>query len=329
MKMKIALLLGFSEEWRMSLQDRLPGHEVVMAKPTDKEDAKAAVRDAKVIVGPDINAEILAEANQLELIQVPWAGVERIDFELLQGTGIRVCNSNWNNLVVAEFAIALLLSVAKRLGEGDRGLREGIWHRSLRSKQLHGSTMLIIGFGSIGKHLARLLAPFGMRIVALCRNPEKTSEEHRQLVDKIISWDDFESEAKHADFAICSLPLTPATKGILDAEKLAQLKQGCVFVNVGRGATTDEDALFEALETGHLAGAGLDVWYKYNRLRLPEPFFPSDQPFQDLDNVIMSPHRAATFEDKPDARWDDTVFNIQAIEEGKPLRNGVSLEHQY
>lgn len=328
--MKIALLLKFKDEDVEMLKASLPNHEIIYVDPKDPVDVKTNMSDVQVVVGPNLTQELLENAPQLQLVQVPWVGVDRVPLKLLEGRNIQVCNAKWNDWVVAEYAVALLLATAKRLVEVDQSFRKGSWEsRWWVSRKIRGSTILLVGFGSIGRELAQMLAPFKAEIFVLKRDPTKVSDAELGMVKKVVGWDDYPSVAPKVDFMICTLPLTAETTGLIDKHKLKLLKPGCIVVNVGRGKTVDEEAFYIALRDGHLGGAGIDVWYEYKRSGDEEPFYPSNFPFHELHNVVMSPHRAATFQDNPDEVWDDTIYNIKALGKREPLRNVVSLQHGY
>ncbi|MHA2362727.1 MAG: 2-hydroxyacid dehydrogenase [Candidatus Hodarchaeales archaeon] len=327
--MKIALLLNLAENYLEDLRKKLSEHEIVMSLPSYSEETIEAVQNAHVIIGERVDRNVLEKASNLKLLQVPWVGINRIDFEFLKNNNITVCNSKWNDLIVAEYAVGLILAAAKKLVSGDREFRQGSWvARQWGSKQLNKSKILLVGYGSISKQIARLLQPFNVKIVALRKKNINNMGEESKI--KIINWDDYALEAGTSDFVVVTLPLTNITKGIINEDKLMQIKKGAFLINVGRGDVIEEKALFEVLKSGHLEGGAIDAWYQYkSQKNRTEPFYPSKFPFHELKNVIMSPHRAASFMDSKETVWDDTISNIKALEEKKALKNVVSLEDQY
>jgi phosphoglycerate dehydrogenase-like enzyme len=327
--MKIAILLNMNDDLVKKLQGMLPEHQVTKLNPKD-EKIEEKISEVEVIIGANVEDHILEAAKNLKLFQVPWVGVDRVNFEKLKEKKTPICNSKWNNRIVAEYAITLLLCLMKKIVPVHNSFSKGSWEtRSLPSRQLTGSKILLIGFGSIGKELVKLLLPFTKNIIALRNNPDKSTPEDFKLVANIIGWDQYDAVIQNIEVLINTLPLTPATENILDEQRLNAINKKAFFINVGRGKTVNEKALYEVLKNKKIAGAGLDVWYKYKRLKDSEPFYPSEYPFHQLENVIMSPHRSATFNDTPETVWDDTIYNIKALETGKKLKNRVDVNLRY
>ena len=328
--MKIGLLIKFGQEYIDRLKSELQEHEIVEIDASNIENAKLAVKDLDVIIGASVSKEILQSAENLKLFQVPWVGLDRVDFELLKNKNVLIANSKWNDRIVAEYALTLLLTLIKHIVPVHNIFQTGSWNvRFIQSKQLTNETVLLIGFGSIGREIAKMLKPFTSEVYALRNNPEKSTEEERNLVKRVIGWNEYLEIAQNASYVINSLPLTPNTENILNKERILGMKISSFFVNVGRGKTVDEQALFEALQSKHLAGAAIDVWYNYKGQNDTEPFFPSKFPFHELENVIMSPHRAATFVDTPETVWNDAIFNIKALAANNPLKNIIDYEKRY
>ena len=328
--MKIGLLVKFKPEIISEIQSFLPDHEIIELE-TKSETILKDVEDIDVLIGANTSNEIIEASKKLKLFHVPWVGLDRINFEALQKKNVPICNSKWNDRLVAEYALTLLLVGFKHIIPIHNDFSQGSWKlRATPSKLLTDSNVMLLGFGSIGKELAKLLRPFTSNIIALRNNPDHSTPQEKDLVAKIIGWESYFDEIKSVDIVINSLPLTPQTTGILTEDHILAMQKGTYFVTVGRGKTVDEKALYEALQTKHLTGAAIDVWYKYKSSSDPEPFYPSQYPFHELDNVIMSPHRAATFSDtSSEAIWRDIVYNINALVSNKPLRNVVSYEKRY
>ena len=328
--MKIGLLQQFKQADIDYLNDNLPNHEIIPLN-ISSESINDQVADLDVVIGANASSDLIASMNKLKLFHVPFVGLDRINFEALEKKKAIICNSKWNDKIVAEYSIMLLLTGIKNLIPIQADFKTGSWKlRTTPSKMLFDSSVLLIGFGSIGKEIAKLLKPFTPHVIALRNNPNQSTAEDKIFVKEIIGWEQYNKYAKEADYVINSLPLTPETTAILTKEKLLAIKKGAYYVTVGRGKTTDEQALYEILKENHLAGAAIDVWYNYKTASDNEPFYPSKFPFQELDNVIMSPHRAATFADTtPELIWNDVIFNIEALALNKPLRNVISYKKRY
>ncbi len=312
------------------LKNRFKEHTLIFDKVDNVSDHVLSRIEIIISGGRSFPDRLYAKAKKLRLIQVPWIGVNGFEFDKLNNNGILLANSKWNTLLVAEFTLSLLLSGLKQIVRADRVFRQGRWEsRMYTSKLLTNSNVLIIGFGDIATHLARLMQPYSCNITALKNNPDKTTEEQRGLVSRVITWDNYEKIASDTDIVIVTLPLTDRTESILNGKRLSQLKKGAYLVNIGRGAVIEEKALFEILNSNHLSGAAIDVWYHYNRDNKPEPYYPSEFDFHKLDNTIMSPHRASTILDSPYTVFDDLEYNIDALLNNRPLKNLIDLGLKY
>ena len=187
----------------------------------------------------------------------------------------------------------LMLTAAKLIIPIERAFRNNDWRPRYGPSQavyLYGKTMLILGFGSIGEHVARVCQGMGMRVIGIKRNPKTTLPA--DLDAQLHPPEALDELLPQANVLMITLPLTDETKGLIGTSELALLPENAVLVNVGRGAVVDQAALYHALKNGKLHSAGIDVWYNYppdeaNRADTP----PADFPFHELDNVVMSPHR--------------------------------------
>lgn len=328
--MHILLGIRLPDILQKKLKIRFGNHKITTMSLTEIADDLLSTVDIVICGGRKFGEGFFEKAKSLKLIQVPWIGVNGFEFDELKKHNVLLANSKWNPLLVAEFTMSLVLAGLKQQVRADRVFREGRWESRLyNSTLLSNSNVLLIGYGDIGTHMARLLQPFNCNIVALKNRPSNATDEQRSYVSKIVSWDLYNKVIKNMDVVIISLPLTDNTEGILSRDRLFKLKKGAYLVNIGRGGTVDEKALYEILDTNHLSGAAIDVWFRYNRQGEEEPFYPSQYPFHRLDNVIMSPHRASTILDAPNNVWDDLECNINSIEIGKTLKNLINLDLHY
>ncbi len=292
------------------------------------EDEALTMRDwPAVLVAGNPSPELLAGAK-LERVVVPYAGVaERLREGALRHGNVTVHNSHYNGAMVAQHAVALLLACANRVVVADRLLRAGDWGsdtdpRSL-GQNLQGKVALLLGFGSIGQALLAPLQALGMDVRAYRRNPSANSRPPSYGPDQL------HQALSEADVIIVSLPATPSTVGLLGATELELLKESAILVNVGRGAIIAEEALYRALESRSIYAAGIDVWYQYpkgeegRRDTLPSKF-----PFQEQDNVVMTPHSANDLVAWRLAAARDVMGTLAALTRGE-LRNVVDLESGY
>lgn len=230
---------------------------------------------------------------------VPWAGIPRSVAALLQEfPGVAAHNLHYNAVPVAEHALGMLLAVARRLVPADRLLRAGDWSYRFSPTDaplLAGKRMLILGAGALAQRIARAGLGFDLVPTLLATRARRLELDFMgaKLPLGVLGPEMLDMALADADVLVVTLPWTPATEGLVGARELALLPRGALVVNVGRGPVIDEAALYDALTSGHLAGAGLDVWYDYPRgegARRATP--PSRFDFGALDNVVLSPHRA-------------------------------------
>jgi phosphoglycerate dehydrogenase-like enzyme len=275
----------------------------------------------------------LAASPNLRALVIPWAGVPESTRDLLlEFPQIAVHNLHHNSLPVAEHVVALLLAAAKFIVPMDRIMRKSDWtprYESSRSVLLGGKTALILGYGAIGQKVARLCQGLGMEVIAVRRIGAGSAPQAAEGI-RIAPLEALNRLLPRAHALLICLPHTPKTTGLIGANELALLPPEAVLVNVGRGPIVDEAALYHALRDGALHAAGLDVWYNYptdtdSRSQTP----PSDYAFQDLDNVVMSPHRAGASVGTEDLRIVHLAEMLNAAAMGKPMPNRVDLQAGY
>lgn len=286
-------------------------------------------QDVEIVLGTVPEAEVLDKASALKLIQVPWAGVENINFPLLKNYSFALCNSHSNALLVAELAVSLMLSLLKGIIFHDAKFREGNWCRpSLIEKatflppiQINGKTIGIVGYGAIGKEIHSLLKGFGVNCLAIANHYYSTEDVDIWGCDKLYA------VLTRADIVFVSVPLTDQTRNLIDGQAFKQMKNTSYLINMSRGAIVNEQALFNALSTNMIAGAAIDTWYNYPE-RGTSVAQPSKYPFNKLTNVVMSPHRAG-FGKNLLPHMDDAIENINRYASRQELINVIDLEKTY
>ena len=249
------------------------------------EDLAARLPEADVLVISGLwQNELLNNAPRLRFVQSIGAGIEQFDLDALRQRGIRLATaSGVNSNAVSEHAMALILALARHIHTGrDRQLRREwrgmIGDLALREDELGGKTLLVVGLGKIGGRLARLAKAFDMRVLATKRNPASGGS----AVDAVHPPEALPALLPQADFVALTCPLTPQTDKLIDAAAFANMKESAYLINVARGGCVDEPALLAALESGAIAGAGIDHFWD-------EPL-PQDSPFWALENLLITPH---------------------------------------
>lgn len=284
----------------------------------------------EVLVAGRPRAEELKASPRLRAVVVPWSGVPSGMFEALAGfPGVTVHNIHHNAQPVAETAIALLLAAAKKVVPFDRALRSGDWsarYGDNPSVMLAGKTALVLGFGSVGSRVADMCRGLGMKVMAVRRNRDR----HRPDFVEMHCLDSLHALLPRTDALMVCLPRTAATEGIIGDKEISLLPRSAIVVNVGRGSVVQEEPLFNALKEGRLFGAGLDVWYAYPKSAdEAKDTRPSAFPFHELDNVVMSPHRAGHVEEDPMLRAEHLADLLCAAAETGEIPNRVEPEDGY
>jgi D-3-phosphoglycerate dehydrogenase / 2-oxoglutarate reductase len=225
----------------------------------------------------EINAQVLQAARQLKVIARYGVGVDRVDLEAATQHGIVVTNTpGANSASVAELTIGLMLSLARSIPFADQATKRGDWPR-IRGLGLRGKTVGLVGFGAIGRAVAARLAGFGLRL--LVNDPFLQPELAAGFKVELVP---LASLLNQAGIVSLHLPASPDTIGMVNADFLGQMKAGAFLINTARGELVDEAALREAIESGHLAGVGLDCFSQ----EPPDP----EHPLLAFENIILTPH---------------------------------------
>jgi phosphoglycerate dehydrogenase-like enzyme len=273
---------------------------------------------ARLLPGTDVlwhvlkpcTAEMIAAAPRLRLIQKIGVGVNTIDLEAAKARGIAVCNLPGTNArAVAELTLALMLSVVRRLPRFDTQMRNGVWSDPLLQDgigELGGRTVGLVGYGAVPHVLAPVLAALGCRLIYTARTVHS---------DALGEWRSVSSLLAEADVVSLHLPLTDATTNLINGDALARMKPGAILINAARGGLVDQAALTEALATGRLAGAGLDVF-------INEPHDASESLFR-LPNVVLTPHIAWLTTGTFDRSFAVAAENCRRLAAGEVLLHRV------
>ncbi|MCA8959720.1 MAG: hydroxyacid dehydrogenase [Planctomycetes bacterium] len=308
---------------RELLEPRLDGVRVCFDPTSQNDDVEI------LITGRPTEAQLRA-SSRLNTLLIPFAGLPRPTLELLASfPDLRVHNLHHNAAPTAELAMALLLAAAKDVVPLDRRLRTGDWRPRYEGNAgllLEGKRGLVLGYGAIGRRVARSCVAFGMDVIAV--NREGRSESPPECT--LVAARELDSLWPSSSFVVVCLPLTPNTEGLLGAAPIDALPDDAVIVNIGRGPIIDERALFEALRDGRLGAAGLDVWYRYPETEEARVgTLPSAFPFHELDNVVLSPHRGGHTEAMERLRAEHLAESLNAAARGEPMPWPVNVARGY
>jgi phosphoglycerate dehydrogenase-like enzyme len=279
----------------VTLYDDTPAEAEIIARIADAEIITANYYDA--------TPQVIDSAPKLKYIIVPAVGYEWVDHKYAAGKGIKVLNCpTHNSLAVAEHAIALMFALQRKLTWANQDLRSGAWgSKHFRGAELHGRQLGLIGYGRIGKQVKTMAEGLGMRVSHV------NSSSSPQELDALLA---------SSDITCLCLPLTGATHHLIDARRLSQIKPGAVLVNVGRGATIDQPALTQALKTGALAGAALDVFDGEPLTGKPSQAIID---LANLPNVVATPHIAYNTEETAARLGDELIKNLKSCLDGSPI----------
>jgi phosphoglycerate dehydrogenase-like enzyme len=290
---------------------------------TDDRETVARLGDIDVLVSMAFTREMAVAAPRLRLVQVPGAGLDRIDRGAL-APGTALANAYGHDVGIAEYVIGAMLAVTRTFCRVDADLRRGRWDSVWSGApvplwpELAGKTLGIIGYGRIGQAVARRALAFDMDVLAIRRDASRPDPHRLAFLRGPAALDEV---LGRADYLALTLALTPDTRGLIGAPQLARLRPTAVLVNVARGEVVDEDALYDALHRRVIAGAALDVWYRYPSGGAPT--HPGHRPFHELPNVLMTPHVSGWTEGMMDARAGVIAENIHRTARGEAPVNHI------
>jgi D-3-phosphoglycerate dehydrogenase / 2-oxoglutarate reductase len=290
--------------------------EVRWVDGPDREKLLAAVPDADALLvrsATTVDAEVLAAGAKLKIVARAGVGLDNVDVDAATARGVLVVNAPTSNIhSAAEHAIALLLAAARQIPAADATLREHTWKRSSFSgTEIFGKTVGVVGLGRIGQLVAQRLAAFGAEIVAY--DPYVSPARAAQLGIEVLTLDEL---LARADFISVHLPKTKETAGLINSAALAKTKPGVIIVNAARGGLIDEQALADAVRSGHVRGAGIDVFST-------EPC--TDSPLFDLPQVVVTPHLGASTAEAQDRAGTDVAASVKLALAGEFVPDAVNV----
>lgn len=322
-KMRIAfvgpLACTFSEPVLKKVQ--VPCEAVLM----DEAGVVAEMASVDVVVTLVFSKAMGEAARRLRLVQVPGAGLDRIDPAAIPSETV-VANVYGHETGIAEYVIGAMLTLSREFLKVDRAMRRGEWLSSwavgvdappLR-RELAGKTLGIIGYGHIGQAVAKRAQAFDMTVLATRRSVQDTDPYATVRPPSFLN-----EMLGLSDFVVVTTPLTEETRGLIGRTQFGLMKAHTILVNIARGAVVEEEALYSALKERRIGGAALDVWYNYPS----EPGLtrPSKYPFHELDNVLMTPHVSGATDGTLEARAKLVADNIERVAKGLAPLNKVQV----
>ena len=259
-----------------------------------------------------VTSEVIKQGTKLQVIARAGIGVDNIDLDAATGACIAVVNAPTGNTVAAaEHTVALMLAMSRNIPEANQSMKEGEWKRSaFMGIEVRNKTLGIAGLGRVGTEVARRAQSFGMRLVGF--DPFVAPEYARRIGVELLTLDEMLAQA---DFVTLHTPLTDGTRAMIGVPQLSIIKEGARLINVARGELIDEVALLEALESGRLGGAALDVFSQ-------EP--PVDNPLPNHPKVLVTPHLGASTQEAQREVAIEAAEQVLAVLGGQPARNTVN-----
>jgi D-3-phosphoglycerate dehydrogenase len=290
--------------------------EVRWVDGPDRPKLLEAVPEADALLvrsATNVDAEVLEAAPKLKIVARAGVGLDNVDVDAATARGVLVVNAPTSNIhSAAEHALALMLSCARQIPEADASLREHEWKRSSFSgTEIFDKTVGVVGLGRIGQLVAQRLAAFGAHLVAY--DPYVSAARAAQLGIELLPLDELLGQA---DFISVHLPKTPETAGLIGKEALAKTKPGVIIVNAARGGLIDESALADAISSGHVRGAGIDVYAS-------EPC--TDSPLFELSQVVATPHLGASTAEAQDRAGTDVAESVKLALAGEFVPDAVNV----
>jgi phosphoglycerate dehydrogenase-like enzyme len=321
--LRVHLLESFDDDWIERLKADLDTDiEVTSGEPPTES-------SYEVLVAGVPERRHLTASDKLRSLVIPWSGLPKPTRELmLDFPHIAIYNLHHNAAATAEMAVALMLAAAKSIVPIDHAFRSNDWsprYKESEASLLDGKRAVILGYGAIGRRIAGACHGLGMHVDGVKREAG-TAPERFARVHAASELDDV---LRGAQVLFVCVPLTPDTRGLIGARELALLADDAIVVNVARGRVIDETALYDELKSGRLR-AGLDVWYLYPQdeaARTTQP--PSQFPFHELDNVVMTPHIAGHTRDVEQHRRRELAQLLNSLTRGAPPPHRVDPQRGY
>ncbi|MDF2725037.1 MAG: 2-hydroxyacid dehydrogenase [Paenibacillus sp.] len=314
---KIVCIRKLTEQDRKRVQEIAPGYEIVQTSP---DTLAGHLPDAEIILGwsRSVIDGCLVAGTKLKWVQNWGAGVDKFPIQRLADCGVTLTTASGVHAnPISETIFAMMLAFSRNVHQAIRNQEKKVWGVKTGMNEVHGATIGIVGVGAIGEEVARLAKAFGMTVLGVRRSGGQSPH-----VDRMYDSSGLDDVLAESDYLVVTVPSTEETRHMFGEPQFAKMKPSAIFINIGRGATTDTEALIAALRNGTIAGAGLDVFEQ-------EPL-PATSPLWDMDNVIMTPHNSGATVHYDSRGMDIFIANLKHyIETGRPKQNVVDYSRQY
>lgn len=288
--------------------------EIVHVTPGEDGYDEALTQSSVILGRPPVGD--VPRATELRWLQLSSAGANNYVGKISSDITLTTASGVYG-IPTSEHALAMMLALTRSIHKSARDQVNRRWDPSGEYRELHGTTCGLLGLGDIGLAVAQRARAFGMRVLAARRNPDSTPD----AVDEVFAVDQLDEMLGQCDHVVNTLPETAFTRKLLDEKRLWAMKKGSFLYNIGRGTTVDQDALVEMLFTGHLAGAGLDVFEE-------EPL-PKESPLWGMSNVIITPHTGGSSPHEDERVAAVFLENLRRFARGEPLKNVVDHDVGY
>ncbi|MFO7833099.1 MAG: D-2-hydroxyacid dehydrogenase [Halohasta sp.] len=290
-----------ADDYASALRSQLPETEIAVARTPDEE--RALIESVPIVTGFSMDPTEV-DASNLDLFACVYAGVGHLDLNAFEANGTAVTNaSGVHGPNIGEYVLGAILSYVRGFKQAWRQAERNEW-RSYPARELHGSTVTVVGLGAIGQAVVDRLDPFGVDTIGVRYTPEKGGP-----TDEVLGFDELHDALARTDYLVLACPLTDETEGLIDSEALLTLPTDAFMVNIARGGVVETDDLVSAMRANRIAGAALDVTD-------PEPL-PNDHPLWDLDTVSITPHNAGHTPDYYERLAEILATNVDRYREGE------------
>jgi len=337
--MTVLLTWVTTDAERTLIRDTWPDDDQVVAMDELTDDELGALLpDVTVMVGymRTIPRHRLSEATGLRMVHLLGHGVDQLlteeVVELLRDRGVVVARSNPCAIPIAEFVVMNMIALSRRVLSMHTALAgRGDWSNDLVARrgqgvlggELHGATLGIIGYGNIGREIHSRVTAFGMRVRAVARRPNDLTDAGLEYVHP---WADMSAFLGRCEHIVLTLPLTAQTRGLIGREQVQAMRPGSFLYNVSRGALVDEDALFDGLSSGHLAGAALDVFASEDTVG--RTGYPFSRPLHQF-NTVLTPHYSGATAEARRRALTTVGENLRRLRAGQPVSNQAGLDRGF